>query len=353
MIDVDGSMMEGGGQLLRMATTYSAILGEPITVKNIRASRGNPGLRPQHLSTLKSVAELCHAETTGLEIGSPRIEFHPNEIHGGSYSFNIGTAGGVSLLLQCVAPVAAFADSPISLRVIGGTAVRWSPPLPVVDNVVWRGLRRMGFKGGFKVVREGFYPRGGGIVEANIDPIRNLVSFEENSEKTSTVSGVSTSYGLPRHVSERQAESAHRTLTEAGIPSNIKVKAFDDQDSSYSPGSYVCLWGEGEPLIGADALGERGKLAESVGSEAAGKIIREIASNSFVDQHTADNLILPCSLASGESQFTVSLLTLHTLTAVEIARSILNIEISVEGREKQKGRIIIKGAGIKNPNISL
>ena len=209
----------------------------------------------------------------------------------------------------------------------------------------------MGFKGGFKVVREGFYPRGGGIVEAIIDPIRNFASFEENSEKTLTVSGVSTSYGLPRHVSERQAESAQRTLAEAGIPSNIKVKALDDRDSSYSPGSYVCLWGEGEPLLGADALGDRGKLAESVGSEAAGKIIREIASNAFVDQHTADNLILPCSLASGESHFTVSLLTLHTLTAIEIARNILDVEISVEGREKQKGRIVIKGVGIKNSRI--
>ena len=42
--------MEGGGQILRNAVTLSCLMGQEITVFNIRGNRmPKPGLRPQHL----------------------------------------------------------------------------------------------------------------------------------------------------------------------------------------------------------------------------------------------------------------------------------------------------------------
>ncbi|MFB0557749.1 MAG: RNA 3'-terminal phosphate cyclase, partial [Candidatus Bathyarchaeia archaeon] len=209
LVEVDGSMMEGGGQILRMAVTYSAAIGVPVRIRNIRAKRRPPGLRPQHLTTLRAVSDMCRAEARGLEPDSMEVEFRPRPPKGGKYEFDIGTAGSIGLLLQCVAPVSAFSDSTVTLRVIGGTAVRWSPPVQILDKVVWRALRNMGFVGGITIQREGFYPRGGGIVDVTIDPMREVRPLRADAKgELRRVLGVSTCGRLPRHVADRQARSA-------------------------------------------------------------------------------------------------------------------------------------------------
>ena len=348
VIEVDGSLMEGGGQLLRMATTYSAILGEPIRIAKVRANRNQPGLKPQHVSTLKAVADLCSAETKGLEIGSREIEFNPGKIGSGAFVFDIGTAGSCSLLIQCVAPVAAYADGPVKITVKGGTAVRWSPPMPIVQHVVWEALRAMGFSGAVKTLRDGYYPKGGGLVEGKISPIRGFKSIVCEKPEVKAIHGLSTCGSLPRHIAERQAESALKVLRDEGFEARIDVATPGKASAPYSPGSMICLWVEGDAFIGNDGLGERGKTAERVGTEAAERLISQIKTGAYVDLHTADNLVLPCSLASGTSSFTVSRLTLHTLTAVEVAKSIVSAKIVVEGSEGKPGRITIEGRGVKN-----
>ncbi len=344
MITVDGSMMEGGGQLLRMAPSYSAILGEPFRIHSIRAGRSRPGLRPQHLMTLRAAAELTEAELRGAELGSTTVTFKPKNIRGGNYRFDIGTAGSVTLLLQCLAPIAAYADRRVELHITGGTAVRWSPPTPFLKNIVWRAFDAMGLRCSLEVRRHGFYPKGGGEVKAVVEPTETLKPFLPNHEPVGTVYGVSLCGRLPRHVAERQAASTTETLNESGLKSRVSVSHLDGAEAPYSPGSLVCLWAD-NMFLGSDSLGERGKPAEKVGREAAASLVDQIRTGAVVDLHTSDHMILPCSLAEGESSFSTSRLTLHTLTAVELAKMFTGAEFRVMGREGQPATISCTGAG--------
>jgi RNA 3'-phosphate cyclase len=320
MLDVDGSMMEGGGQLLRMATTYSAILGKPVRVHEIRASRNPPGLQRQHLVTLRAAGELCDAI------------IHPKSIKGGEYDIDIGTAGSIGLLLQCLAPIAMFAESPVNLRVKGGTAVEWSPPIPFLENVVWRCFKAMGATYELNLDRHGFYPKGGGEVTANFKPIEELLGLQVEHEPIESVYGISLCGRLPRHVAERQASSAKVILSEAGLRTSIEVMSLEGAETPLSPGSLICLWAN-SMYLGSDSLGKRGKLAEKVGSEAASSLVEQLKTGATVDFHTADHLILPISLSKHKSSFKTSKISLHTFTAIELAKLFTDTDFNVIGEE--------------------
>src|SRR5436305_4363239 len=115
---------------------------------------------------------MCDAEVDALQIGSSTLAVQPGKIRPGAYSFDVGTAGSVTLVLQARIPVATAAPSPVRLRVVGGTDVPWSPPADFFARVFLPLLRRVGGRVEVEVMRRGYYPRGGGIVETVVQPNR-------------------------------------------------------------------------------------------------------------------------------------------------------------------------------------
>lgn len=353
-IEIDGSLLEGGGQILRTSVALSALTGRPAKIFNVRARRNPPGLRLQHLAAIKTVAMLTNAEVEGLEVGSLEINFNPKTIKGGGFSFDVGSAGSITLILQALAPVAAYAPSPIELEIVGGTNTKWSPPIEYVREVLLPTLKRMGFEGQVETVKRGFYPKGGGIVKASFRPVGSLKPIEILSQtKVASIKGISYSCRLPRHVSERMASAARKLLEAAGysrLTFEAETLQHENSKCSVSPGCGIILVAEFEngDLMAADSLGERGKPAERVGAEAAEKLISQIRTGAPVDTHLADQLIVWMALAEGYSKLKAAKLSLHTLTAIEICKRFMEAEFKVEGRLGETSIIACRGVGLKN-----
>ena len=102
MISIDGSVGEGGGQILRTSLALSLVTSRPFGIERIRAGRKKPGLLRQHLTAVNAAAEIANAQVAGNELGSQTLEFNPQTVRAGKYRFSVGTAGSATLVLQTV-----------------------------------------------------------------------------------------------------------------------------------------------------------------------------------------------------------------------------------------------------------
>jgi RNA 3'-phosphate cyclase len=342
MIEVDGSYGEGGGQVLRTAVALAAVLSKEIHVFNIRAGRAEPGLRAQHMTGVKAAAELCSGYLSGLEIGSTEFVFKPGKPRAGTFRFDVGTAGSVTLVFQTIMPILAFAPGSVQLEISGGTDVKWSPPIDYLRLVTLPILKKIGYQGNLELVRRGHYPKGGGLVRFSTDGSSTLRPLRDNkSGPVSKIHGISHAVALPRHVAERQAAVAKKTLEEQKLPSpSIDLDVLDDR-RQFGPGSGIVLSAETQSgsFLGSDALGERGRPAEDVGSTAGRILAEEVQSGAYLDRHMGDMIIPYLVLTEGSSEVSVSRVTQHTQTNVKVAEWLSGVKLDLEGEIDHLGKL--------------
>ncbi|MHA1505960.1 MAG: RNA 3'-terminal phosphate cyclase [Candidatus Asgardarchaeia archaeon] len=353
LIEIDGSMGEGGGQILRMSLALASVLEVPIRVYNIRKRRPRPGLMPQHLNVVRILSQITEADVLGANIGSRDVVFKPKRIKGGSYRVDIGTAGSISLILQAILPAAVFADDEVEMEVIGGTDTFWAPPIDYMRFVFIPILRKMGADIEIELIKRGHYPRGGGRVRIHVNPSEKLkaIKITERGEIKS-IKGISHCVRLPPHVAERQARAAEEFIRKNGFENldiDIELEYYErGKDPHIGPGSGIVLWtlSDGDSILGSDALGERGKPAERVGSECAEKLIKHIRSGAALDSHMGDMLIIWMLIADGKSEISTSELTMHTKTCIELSKIFADTKIEVSGGIGKPSKITVEGIGI-------
>lgn len=337
MIEIDGSFGEGGGAIVRNAIALSALTSKPITIKNIRANRPKPGLMPQHFNAVKAVAQLSRAKIDKLNLGSTEISFKPESIVGGKFEIDIKTAGSVTMVLQAFMIPAAFADSPVEIMIKGGTDVRWSPPVDYLQNITLKILQIMGYNAKIDIIRRGHYPRGGGIVNVDINPVKKLNPVKLIDLQFNKIKGISHAVNLPEHVAVRQAEGAEKLLKASGIESEIEI---EHSDNVLGPGSGITLWSDGDIPLGGSYIGERGLRAEIVGQKAAEEILYHISRGAALDKYMGDQII-PYMAIGGNSMVQTAELTDHTLTNIYVAEKIMKKKFKIAGSPGETATIKI------------
>ncbi len=350
MIEVDGSIGEGGGAVLRTALALSAVSQNPIHIYNIRAKRTKPGLQPQHLRGVEALTKLAKARIDGSRLNSTELMFEPSVIEGGKYRADIGTAGSTTLILQILMPAAAFASGPIDVEITGGTDNPMAVPIDFLKNVTLPILRKMGYRGEAECVRRGHYPRGGGIVRAHIEPVEKLQALELTElGKVVRIAGVAHCVRLPAHIATRMSHAASMVLIKAGYSKvDIKAESYEPaRDPHLGPGAGIVLWAETElgAILGASSLGRPGKPAEQVGREAGESLARQLDTSCAVDRHLTDQLIPYMALADGISDITSTELTSHTITNISLVEQIIGVKFEVDGKLGGPGRIRVGGLG--------
>ena len=337
MIEIDGSMGEGGGQVLRSALALSALTRQAVHITHIRLRRPKPGLQAQHLQSVKAAAAVCDGEVEGAAAGSQTLTFYPGELKAGRYRFEIGTAGSTSLVLQTIFLPLCLAGGTSSVKISGGTHVPWSPCFDYLDLQWLPHLRRMGFSARLVMEQAGFYPSGGGLIQATISPAPNRLPLDLTQRGAlKSISGISAVADLDPTIATRQKHQALRRLEPRCRETKIKTVELN----SPSKGTILLLLATFEhSQCCYFALGEKGKPAERVADEAVDALEAFLYTEGVIDQYLADQLLLPMAMASGKSRLGTSKVTQHLLTNAEVIRRFLPTEITIQGEVGQSGLV--------------
>ncbi len=345
MIEIDGSYGEGGGQVLRTSLSLAALLGEPVVICSIRAGRPKPGLAAQHVTCVRAVAAICNAEVDGDEVGSGAVTIYPGAVRPGEYRFDVGdvkaSAGSACLILQTILPPLLYAGGPSRVRIVGGTHVPWSPTADYITYTFLPAIRALGAQAQMHALRGGWYPRGGGEIEAQIEPLAGALQpcdFTRRGE-TRKITLVSTvSEGLPEHILPRQIRGLREAVGAGGQRAGEISRRIEG-----GPGTAALVAAEFEGgFAGYSALGERGKPAEKVGAEAGGAFAEFRGTAACVDEHLADQIALYMALAAGRSKVLATEVTMHLHTNMWVISRFLGARFEVT---ETSGGVLVEVAG--------
>jgi RNA 3'-terminal phosphate cyclase (ATP) len=286
----------------------------------------------QHLQSVDAAAAIGKAEVRGAALHSQQLFFRPTGIRSGRFKFEIGTAGAASLVLQTIFLPLSQAESASTVIISGGTHVKWSPTFHYLDLNWLPYLKQMGFDARLTLDQAGFYPEGGGRITATIRPAKTISPLRLTERgRLLRIRGVSAVANLDQSIADRQKRQAMRRLQD--LAPGVEVKIKTEQLPAPFKGTLLLLLAEFENSHCCyDALGALGKPAEAVADEAVDGLAAFLQTDGAIDEHLADQLLLPLSQASGPSEIRTSRVTDHLLTNAAVLRAFLPVQIDIQGQ---------------------
>ncbi len=349
-LKIDGSTGEGGGQIIRSALSLSMLTGIPIEITNIRAGRAKSGLMRQHLVCVQASQAISDAKVTGAHLGSMAFSFAPDSIKSGDYTFDIGSAGSTTLVLQTMLPALLFANtdehSKSTVTIKGGTHNPLAPTYDFLKQAFIPALAKLGMQVEIELQQAGFAPIGGGVIKATITPfMRRADTLPFNlikRGKLTHVELVASILNLDYDICTRELASAKAALIEADVYDGLittqsnKLCGIGEGNTCYAIVTHQIGRSQSLHQEVFTLLGEKRTSAEKMGNRLAGLIKRHIfKTNALVDEYLTDQLLLPLALAGG-GEFTARTISQHAQTQACLIEQFLLVEIKfVEAGENR------------------
>ncbi|RDI25982.1 RNA 3'-terminal phosphate cyclase (ATP) [Pseudacidovorax intermedius] len=330
MIEIDGSVGEGGGQILRTSLALSMCTGQPFALTKIRAGRAKPGLMRQHLACVNAAADVCGAQVQGAELNSQSLIFTPGSVRAGDYVFNVGTAGSCTLVLQTVWPALMLADAPSHLKLGGGTHNPMAPPFHFLERAYAPLLAKLGAKADLALRRLGFYPAGGGEIDATIWPAGDSLQPFDLNDRGAKVESYAECFApaLPRSVARRELEQLGTGL--GWSDAQLREAACRQNEGPGNALLATLVYDHVSEVF--TAFGEKGVSAEQVAREVVREVRAYQVCHAALGPHLADQWALPLALGlwcrGGVASYTCTELTPHATTNFEVIERFLPVRFS-------------------------
>lgn len=325
-LNIDGSMGEGGGQILRTALSLSMVTGKPVHLTKIRQGREKPGLMRQHLTGVRAAKEVCGAKVDGDNIGSTELTFSPGRVQAGTYDFAVGTAGSATLVLQTILPVLLLANDQSTATVEGGTHTPNAPTFDFIDRCYIPAINAMGPTVKVELGSYGFLPVGGGSLKATVTPTKQLSRVDFMKRDPQPKIEVRSCIALLSHdICQREIKALKSRLDlsdeDCRVETDLKAPCC---------GNYVHaeVQSEGCPPACFTGFGKKGVSAEHVADRVAKEVKVFIETGAVIEKRLADQLLLPMAMA-GTGSFRTARPSNHTLTNIEIIKKFLDVSIQV------------------------
>jgi RNA 3'-terminal phosphate cyclase (ATP) len=346
MIELDGSLGEGGGQILRTALALSLITQQPFRIHNIRAKRPKPGLMRQHLACVQAAVRIgadgeqalaVAVDDAGqpVQVGSSSLHFTPAPVRAGRYEFVIGSAGSCMLVLQTVLWPLALAQAPSELILRGGTH---NPMAPCADYLQMLAAVCQGLQGvqrqdiwQLELQRHGFYPAGGGQARVTITPPAQGIAAIDLMKRGELLqaSAECLHAGIPRGAAERELAALSQAL---GWPSEaLRNRALRANEG---PGNALLAhlrYAHVTEIFAA--YGEKGVSAEQVAQDLVRQVRAYQSADAPAGPHMADQLMIPAALAALQgrsSQYRATEITPHATTNAQVIEQFLPVRCKIE-----------------------
>lgn len=395
-LEIDGSILEGGGQILRISISLSYMLKIPIKIINIRKKRDNPGLQRQHLGCTQFITELYNSKkVTGLSLNSTEMTLVPTDLqikkgNNKEIKCSLNSAGSVGLMIQELLPCSLFTsiienndgnndNNKLSITLTGGTLVKFSPTIYYLNEVLFPILSKyMNINASCDIVRDGIYPIGlgevvlnvekmSGFKNENIHPINILergkflkgeIRFCCTSNFRFKVEPVcDTIYKGAKKIIRNEYIQNGNSKDENGDEIEFDESEIIKEERICLGNKYFTFYYQVVMIYENTRIKGDFMISEKKGNFIIDDIIDKCIDATFytvknyevcLDEHTVDHLIIFMTLAKGVSKIKVGEISLHTQTAIEIVKKFIkNVKINIiPGEDKKNVTNIIEVEGI-------